>query len=243
MACTERTAPEVLLHDAHAVLFDFDGPVTDLFGRKSTAPVAAEIKKKVLGIWGHLDPDVEACDDSHGILRRLSDMYGRPAATPWDPRALKEAEAIVTEAEHVAVRTAVPAPHVERLVEALSHCGRRLVIVSNNADGPVREFLDKWKLHFDFVVGRDPQRLDLMKPHPASVKRALERLGGPEPERAFLIGDQLTDLQAAHAAGIRFLGYTQSEERAELLRVKRANWVVKSHEPLIEAAEFLVRSN
>ncbi|MDX2594231.1 HAD-IA family hydrolase [Streptomyces sp. WI03-4A] len=243
MGCTERTAPEVLFHDAHAVLFDFDGPVTDLFGDTSTAPVAAEIKKKVLGIWGHLDPDVEACDDSHGILRRLSDMYGRPTATPWDPRVLKEAEAIVTEAEHAAVRTAVPAPHVERLVEALSQRGRRLVIVSNNADGPVREFLDKWDLRFDFVVGRDPQRLELMKPHPASVERALARVGVKEPEQAFLIGDQLTDLQAAHQAGIRFLGYTQSEERAELLRVKQANWVVKSHEPLIKAADSLIRSN
>ncbi|MEU4033542.1 HAD family hydrolase [Streptomyces collinus] len=238
---TERTALEQLLKDARAVLFDFDGPVTDLFRDESTAPVAAEIKKKVLGIWGHLDPDVEACDDSHGILTHLSDMYDRPAATPWDPRALKEAEAIVTEHEHAAVQSATLAPHVVRLVNALSRLGMRLVIVSNNADGPVREFLEKKNLRFDHVVGRDPNQLRLMKPNPSSVLRALKHLRLP-PEEAFLIGDQLTDLRASQDAKTRFLGYTQSEERAKEMREQKAYRVVRSHEPLIDAAVSLLRS-
>ncbi|MGW1165403.1 hypothetical protein [Streptomyces sp. NPDC002550] len=67
---------------ARAVLLDFDGPVTDLFGDESTAPVAHEIKDVVRGIWGGLDRDVEECDDSHGILRLLGNMSDRPAAHP-----------------------------------------------------------------------------------------------------------------------------------------------------------------
>ncbi|MGW2417712.1 hypothetical protein ACWC0C_00390 [Streptomyces sp. NPDC001709] len=78
----ERVALRRLLLGAHAVLLDFDGPVTDLFGDESTAPVAHEIKDVVRGIWGDLDRDVEECDDSHGILRHLRNMSDRPAAHP-----------------------------------------------------------------------------------------------------------------------------------------------------------------
>ncbi|MGW3512885.1 HAD family hydrolase [Streptomyces sp. NPDC000994] len=236
----ERVALQRLLRGARAVLLDFDGPVTDLFRDESTAPVAHEIKDVVRGIWGRLDTDVEECDDSHGILRHLRDMFDRPTVTPRDRRALTEAEAVVTRYEYDAVKAAVPAPDVLRLVDALCDLGLRLVIVSNNSDGPVWEFLKNNSLQskFDTVVGRDPHELRHMKPDPYSVRRALRLLDLPGTQ-TLLIGDQLTDLQAAQTAGTPFLGHTPSAERAREMRDHGADWVVQGHAPVVDAARSL----
>ncbi|MEV7032776.1 HAD family phosphatase [Streptomyces sp. NPDC093272] len=231
---------------AGAVLLDFDGPVTDLFRGRSTAPVADRIKEAVRAFWGPLDADVESCDDSHGILRRLRDMYDRPASAPRDPRALLAAEKIVTAYEYEVVETADPAPHALRLIDVLADHGIPLVIVSNNADGPIWEFFKSAKVQrqekVTAVVGRDPLELRNMKPDPDSVLRAVDLLG-TRPGRCLLVGDQITDLQAAQRAGAPFLGYTQSSERAARMLDLGAYCVARSHEPLINAVESLSRPN
>ncbi|WP_316774287.1 HAD family hydrolase [Streptomyces sasae] len=228
------------------MLLDFDGPVTDLFRDRSTAPVAERIKETVRSVWGTLDPDVEACDDSHGILRRLRDMFDRPTPEPRDPRALLEAERIVTEYEYEAVKSAEPAPHALGLIDMLFARGVPLVIVSNNADGPIWEFLKGGNVQrqekVDAVMGRDPLELRHMKPNPYSVNRALKHLG-MRPEWCLLIGDQLTDLKAAQEARTSFLGYTQSSKRATEMENLGANCVISSHEPLIETVKSLPNPN
>ncbi|WP_217546345.1 HAD family hydrolase [Streptomyces sp. GbtcB6] len=238
-AADHGAALRELLTDVHAVLLDFDGPVTDLFRGRSTAPVAREIKAAVRVVWGYVDPEVDACDDSHGILRLLREMYDRSAPERLDPQGLVEAEKIVTGYEYEAVKTAMPAPHLVRLVDVLSKHGPPLVIVSNNSDGPIWEFFKGERVQRQekvyAVAGRDPLLRD-MKPHPGSVERALKYVGLP-PEAALLIGDQLTDLSAAQQAGTPFLGYTQSPERAAQMLDLGAKYVVSSHKPLIEAVE------
>ncbi|MEU0966354.1 HAD family phosphatase [Streptomyces sp. NPDC005917] len=228
-----------------AVLLDFDGPVTDLFRDESTAPVARRIKETVRKFWGQLDRDVETCDDSHGILRCLRDMYDRPAPQRLDPQALMAAEKIVTDYEYEVVESAVPAPHVLRLIDVLSERKLPLVIVSNNADGPIWEFFKREKVQRQekvaAVVGRDPL-LRSMKPAPDSVRYAVDLLG-TRPECCLLVGDQVTDLQAAQRAGTPFLGYTQSPEREERMLGLGAYSVVSSHDPLIKAVESLSSTN
>lgn len=235
-----------LLEGVKAVLLDFDGPVCDLFGNVSTAPVADEIKEKVRLVWGRdLDQKVEDCHDSHGILLLLQDMYD-----PTDPysrsrEALRLAEETVTAYEGEAVLVAHPAPGIEKLVNALRCAEIPLVIVSNNAAKPIKAYLERWDLleQFQDVIGRDPHHLHHMKPHPDSVERALESLGGLPPSECVLIGDQLTDLEAAQAAKTRFVGYTQSPVRAAEMLKRGAHAVVSSHEPLINAAEAMRKPN
>lgn len=232
------------LRDACAVLIDFDGPVTDLFGGTSTAPVAAEIKESVGRIWGHLDSDVEDCDDSHAILHRLRDMIDRPSGEPRSPEALEVAERIVTRYEYEAAKSAEPSPGFARVVDALLDLDLRLVIVSNNSEGPIWEFLKRTGLQskFEAVVGRDPRELRHMKPDPDSVRRALRHLHLP-PAAALLVGDQMTDLEAARTAGTGFLGYTRSSAQAEEMMRRGADGVIDSHTPLIEAARSLHGTN
>ncbi|MBQ1089207.1 HAD family hydrolase [Streptomyces sp. B93] len=239
-----RDTLSALLRKTSAVLLDFDGPVTDLFHGHSTAPVARKIKTVVADIWGPLDPDVQDCEDSHGILQLLRDMYDRPAPAPRDRAALDKAEDIVTQFEYEMAASAVPTEGCADLLDALAGLPQppHIAIVSNNAAGPISLFLEKHHLSrvVELVVGRDPHELRHMKPDPDSVKRAARQLGAL-PGSCVLIGDQLTDLEAAQRAGARFLGYTRSTERAAAMKRYGAGWVTDSHKPLIEAATALRR--
>jgi phosphoglycolate phosphatase len=232
-----RTCLPKLLSGTRAVLFDFDGPVCDLFGGRSTRPIAREIKDMARRKWNVLDHAVEACEDSHGVLRYLGEMRARAQDDSLDPTTLDTADDIVTRHEYEAVRGAVPAPEIHTVVDALLGLGKRLVIVTNNAEGPVREFLEHCSMSgkFEAVCGRDRRHPHRMKPDPSSVHCALSRLGGMHPADAVLVGDQVSDLQAAASAGVRFLGYSSDDERSGNLRQRGACCVIRAHTELVEA--------
>lgn len=249
-AIEDRDALLSLLGPARAVLFDFDGPVCALFGGlprdPSGAPptkhIAEKIKKVARDHWRFLSPEVERCDDSHDILRRLRVMH---EADPdgLSPLPLKAAEDIVAQAEDEAARTAVPAQDVVALVDVLCDLGLHLAIVSNNAEDPIRVFLDRPELRlgtkFDGVFGRDPEDARLMKPSPHCVRSAIEKLSLNGSE-CLLIGDKLSDLEAARSAGTRFLGYTRKPSRAEQMKQEGADVVVSCHQPVLAAARELL---
>ncbi|MER5222314.1 HAD family hydrolase [Streptomyces flaveus] len=228
------------------MLVDFDGPICDLFGPAPTAHIAEEIKVMARRKWGVLDQAVEDCDDSHGILLKLRAIYERMPPALLSRTPLDEAHRIVTEYEYAAVDSAKATPDFEPMLDALFDRGKRLVVVSNNAEGPVWEYLKRKQLQSKFVdvCGRDPHEPGHMKPHPDSLRRALKRLDDlgrqPHPSRALMLGDQLTDLMAARAAGVRFLGYTDDAEKARKIGQGGADWVVASHAPVVTAARTLV---
>lgn len=225
-----------VLGRADAVLLDFDGPVCDLFRGACTAYIADEVKERARLEWGRLDAGVKDCADSHGVLRCLADMAVRRTGDHRGTR-LSWADGIVTRHEYKAVGQAVPTPGARELVRTLAGLGKALVIVSNNSAGPVREYLEQQGLlhHFTAVLGRDPEDPHLMKPHPDVVTRALTELGGPSPSRTLLIGDQVTDLTAARAAKVPFLGFTRDKKTEALMRDEGARNVVDSFEPVMRA--------
>jgi HAD superfamily hydrolase (TIGR01662 family) len=231
-----------LLRDVDAVLFDFDGPICDLFGREPTAHIAEEIKVMARREWGALDRAVEDCHDSHGILQRLRDMHDRKTPVLRSRTPLDLANTIVTHHEYAAVDSAVQAPDLEPLLDVLVELGKRLVVVSNNAEDPVLQYLKHVDLpsRFEAVCGRDPHDPRRMKPDPDAVLRALRALDGLEPSKALLVGDQLTDLQAAKSAKVRFLGYTQDTRRRRQMKRNGADGVVASHAPVVGAARGLL---
>jgi phosphoglycolate phosphatase len=236
----EQVAVLGLLGSAQAVLFDFDGPVCDLFGGASTAHVANDVKRKVRKVWPALDPKVEACTDSHGILRHLRDMYDRRPPGKLDASPLAVAEGIVADFESGSVPNAQTAPHFVALVHLLLELRMRLAIVSNNAEGPIREYLQLIGLQDNFeVFGRDPRNAGRMKPDPFCVEKARARLSLKASE-CLLIGDQITDLKAARAVGTLFLGYTRDGVRKRQMKHYGANAVVSSHLPVVTAARTLI---
>ncbi|MEV7887378.1 HAD family hydrolase [Streptomyces sp. NPDC002817] len=239
-AIEDHDAVWSLLGSVRAVLFDFDGPICDLFRGASTKDTATDVKVAAREYWGTLDAEVESCEDSHGILGRLRDMYDS-RHRPLDPRPLELAERIVTAQEQRAVETAEPASDVAALADLLSELGLPLVIVSNNAEQPIRAYLEQHGLDEKFVgvFGRDPKNARHMKPHPHCLERARAFLDVPFPA-CLMVGDQPTDLTAAQKAGTRFLGYTEDTLKAAEMKHDGADAVVLSHLPLVEIAGKLL---
>lgn len=148
-----------------------------------------------------------------------SGQSGAIAAPPpgygCDP-LVEEIDALLTEVELRAAETAPLVAGAEEVITRWVTEGRPVAVVTNNSPACVGRLAQRClpALAQVPVVGRDPQHPDHAKPDPWGIHRALSLLGpdllGPgassDPGSALMVGDSLTDLQAARAAGCGFLG-------------------------------------
>jgi len=58
------------------------------------------------------------------------------------------------------------------------------------------------KRYFDVIFGKDYRYLDGAKPNPYLINKALNALG-VSPKEALVVGDSLSDIIAAHRAGVK----------------------------------------
>lgn len=174
-----------IIDRCRAVLFDFDGPLSDVFSHLPAAGVARKLEK--------LTERQFATDDPLEVLRcsyALDETTGH-----------RVEDALIT-AEVDAARVSTPERGGVAALRSLARQGKFTAIVSNNSAEAVETFLDVHDLRraVVVVVGRAHRRPDLMKPNPWSLLRAVTELG-VEPADAVLIGDSMTDIEAARSAG------------------------------------------
>jgi phosphoglycolate phosphatase len=106
-------------------------------------------------------------------------------------------------------------PGVREGIEALHHGGWRVAVVTNKPTAAAVRLLAHLALSpaLDLVVGGD-QGLP-PKPHPEPLLRACVRLGVPVTQ-ALMVGDSLTDVEAARAAGLAVVcvpyGYNEGRD-------------------------------
>jgi phosphoglycolate phosphatase len=77
------------------------------------------------------------------------------------------------------------------------------------------------------IIGCVPGKPELMKPHPASVLRALDLLGRPAAE-CVMIGDSMTDIEVSRATGLRSIGYAKTPTRGHELHLAGAEAITDS---------------
>jgi phosphoglycolate phosphatase-like HAD superfamily hydrolase len=96
--------------------------------------------------------------------------------------------------------------------------GRRVAVVSNNSEACIREYLDLHRMTdlVSAIVGRPYATPHGMKPHPRIIHEVLVqlRLG---PDSVVLIGDSVTDVQAAQRAHVASIGYANKPGKDVLL--------------------------
>jgi pyrophosphatase PpaX len=126
----------------------------------------------------------------------------------------------------------------EGMLDALSRLkaeGRRLGIVTAKRGSTVELAFEVLPLraYFDVVVTADD--VDRHKPAPDPLLAALERLGAP-PDEAAYVGDSPFDVAAAKAAGVFSVAVTWGGIHSEeLLRAEGPDAVVSTPEELLDA--------
>ncbi|MFE7122158.1 HAD family hydrolase [Streptomyces sp. NPDC057654] len=210
------------------VLFDFDGPICDVFSGLPAPEVADQLSSVIAAHDAELAAKAAATDDPIEVLR-ISQQGG--------PALLASVEKELIAAELSAV--AVAGDPVEGAVDALRaacESGREVVAVSNNSAECVREFLGSHGL-LDLVrdvVGRPKGRPDLMKPDPYPISEAIRALAAV-PARCVLVGDSVTDVEASHAANTMAIGFANKPGKAAALSAAGAGAVITNMRALAEA--------
>ncbi|MFE2925450.1 HAD family hydrolase [Streptomyces goshikiensis] len=196
------------LAEARVLLLDFDGPVCDVFAGLPAPQVARELTQLVAGRDEEVGEKAAATDDPIEVLRIAHDA---------DTELGQEVEQGLTAAEVRAVAVAgEPTPGSVEVFGAARATGKPVVVVSNNSAECVRAFLELHGLseYVVDVVGRPAEQPHLMKPNPHPLLRAAE-LVHVDVTACTLIGDAVTDIQAAHAAGATVIGYANKPHKPE----------------------------
>jgi len=222
-----------LITRARCVLLDFDGPVCRLFAGHSAKVIATGQEEWLTarGLAGMLTEGEWSSRDPHWVLSEVARRHR-------DSDLVVELEEWLTAQELMAVEGAMPTAYADPLISSWGAVGTRLAIVTNNSDRAVRAYLERRHLLGYFapnIYGRT-RDLSLLKPHPYTLNRALGALGAG-PDATLMIGDTPSDHAAALSAGVPFVGYAHSEEKARrLLDAGVDRWsIVHSLETVLRA--------
>ena len=210
-----------LLANVGAVLLDFDGPVCSIFAGYPAPQVAAELVDVLRRRGIDVPPDLASEPDPLEVLRRTG-ATGDHGAT----RAVEDA---LCTAERQAAETAEPTPYGREVIVAAQQAGMPVAVVSNNSAGAVTAYLAAHRLavYVSPVVGRAYADPDRMKPNPEPILQAADAVG-ELPIRCVLIGDSLSDIDGARAAGVRVIGYANRPTKVEAFRNAGADEVITS---------------
>lgn len=220
-----------LLAAARCVLFDFDGPLTSVFGGHEATVVAAALTARIAS-W----PRSPRVEDARDPVRTLSDV-ARAFGDSTDDHRVAELDKVLTGQEVHAVGTARPNAYADKLVRRLVARGVRVAVTTNNSAAAVARYLDLRDLTacFDRHVYGRPADPRLMKPHPHCVTEAVLGLG-VRPAECLMIGDSPYDFQAASAAGVAFLGFAANARKRGQLAAAGVEHFVDSLAPVYDAA-------
>jgi phosphoglycolate phosphatase len=182
---------------AATVVFDLDGTLIDtapdlidtlnfVLQREGIEPLALDAARPMIGFGVRV------------LLERGFDALGRSVA-PADMDRMFDAYI-----EHYAGRIAKlsrPYPGLEDALDTLSAEGFTLAVCTNKLEWLSVKLLDELGLasRFAAICGQDTFRIS--KPDPVILNRTIEKAGG-DPNRAVMVGDSVTDLRTARAAGI-----------------------------------------
>ncbi|MFE5106611.1 HAD family hydrolase [Streptomyces sp. NPDC056663] len=206
-------ALSALFASAKCVLFDFDGPVCDLFSIHTAKRVAEALASEL----GRRGVDPASVSESAGERDPLA-VLKAVASLHADLDLVGHLERRLTVEEVKATESAKATPDADLLIHTLRDEGYVLAVTTNNSATAVNHYLAGRNMVDCFgrhVHGRMPDPA-LLKPHPHCLRRALESTGSAAAD-ALMIGDSRTDREAAQTLGIPFIGYAKNHRKWEAL--------------------------
>ncbi|GAA3880273.1 HAD family hydrolase [Saccharothrix violaceirubra] len=220
----DPTALRAVLAATDALLLDFDGPICSVFAGLPADRVAQRLRDV---LRDDLPAEVEKTEDPFVVLHYAAELGAHE---------LRAVEAVLRDSEVEAVESAEPTPGAHDLIRTWPRTGRKLAVVSNNSAAAVHAYLDRTGLldHIDAVSARTEPAPALLKPAPHLLHQACARLSVAT-GRSTLVGDSLTDLEAAKAAHTNAIGYANKPGKVELFTAERPEVVITDMSTLVSA--------
>jgi phosphoglycolate phosphatase len=179
------------------VVFDLDGTLIDtapdlvqtlnvIFAREGFAPVPYEVARNLIG------------GGPRAMITRGLEAEGRV----FPPAKLDQMFADFTSyyREHLADQSR-PFPGLTDALDALAARNCRLAVCTNKLERHSVLLLDQLKLADRFVAICGQDTFGIQKPDPEFLRRTVAATGGKMQE-AIMIGDSITDIRTARAAGV-----------------------------------------
>ncbi|WBU53524.1 HAD-IA family hydrolase [Paracoccus sp. SCSIO 75233] len=182
------------------VVFDLDGTLADTAGDLIASANAVLSRRGLNG----LDPVADAPVAFAGGRAMLRTGYARASAAMLIPPGAEDEDfPLLLDAYEnaIAVHTRLY-PGVEDALTALADHGHILTVCTNKPEGLAEKLLRELGIRdaFSALIGADT--LPVRKPDPSPYREAVHRAGG-DVARSFLLGDTVTDVKTAAAAGVR----------------------------------------
>jgi phosphoglycolate phosphatase len=194
---------------APTVIFDLDGTLVDtapdlvatlnvVLGRAGLPPLPFAAARNMVGGGARaLIARGLAAEGRSLEARELDDLYG---------------EFIAHYSAHIADRSR-PFPGVEAALAELERGGCRLAVCTNKLEGLSIKLLDAVGLGRRFAAICGADTFAVAKPDAAILHGTVARAGGRLPQ-AIMVGDSVTDIQVARAAGVAVIavefGYSET---------------------------------
>ncbi|MEA2937389.1 MAG: phosphoglycolate phosphatase [Alphaproteobacteria bacterium] len=190
------------------IVFDLDGTLIDtapdlvatlnvIFGREGLPPVAYAPARNMVGGGARV------------MIERGLKAEGRLLPAVEVDRLVRDF--IAHYAEHIADRSR-PFEGVEATLDALAGNGCRLAICTNKLEWLSVRLLDALGLSGRFAAICGADTFAVAKPDPEILRATIARAGG-NTAHAVMVGDSITDIATARAAGVPVLavdfGYTE----------------------------------
>jgi phosphoglycolate phosphatase len=179
------------------LVFDLDGTLVDtapdlvdtlnvVLAQEKFPPLPYDVARNLVGGGAKM------------MIRRGLETEGQPPAEDKVEHML--GTFIDYYAAHIADRSAV-FPGVEAALDRFTAQGFRLAVCTNKLHGLAVSLLDRLNLSHRFAVICGQDTYGTQKPDPIVLRRTIADAGGDE-TRAVMIGDSVTDIRTARAAGV-----------------------------------------
>ena len=194
---------------APTVIFDLDGTLVDsapdlvatlnvIFAREGLPPVAYDTARNLVG------------GGARSMIERSLAAQARKLDAAGVDSLVKDF--VEHYAAHIADRSRA-FPGLDAALDELAAGGCRFAVCTNKIEWLSVRLLDALGLSNRFAAICGADTFGLQKPHPDLLRRTIARAGG-EPAHAVMVGDSVSDIATARAAGVPVVavdhGYTET---------------------------------
>ena len=199
-----------------AVIFDFDGTLTELaydFGA-----LRVEIEKMAL----RYATEEQIAEQAHEYILEM--IFGLETALgPAGERFKQEAFRKLQDLEVEASRGQSVYPFTRRVLGRLKQRGMKLGIITRGCTEAVRMVFPDLEEYVEAVVTRDDTRL--LKPHPGQLQLVLSLLA-VKPDEAVVVGDHPTDIQAGKTMAVKTVALLSGKTNRQTFEEAGADYVI-----------------